>query len=182
MSLFGGTNGTLAVTSLGHNYSDDNACSSYFTDGSDRNSLNDLTTAMGSLDTSGVIPTYALLASSPAIDGGATVSGILTDARGVARPQCNAYDVGAYEYDDECSAINGSSSSSGGSNSSGSGGGGAGSSSGSGQGGSTASSGTTAAAPYTGLSAASPLLAITFLGSGLVGYLGYKKLKKHQLI
>jgi hypothetical protein len=41
---------------------------------------------------------FALRADSPAVDTGRFVSGVSADIRGVARPQGEAYDVGAYEY------------------------------------------------------------------------------------
>jgi CSLREA domain-containing protein len=41
----------------------------------------------------------ALRADSPCINAGATVSGLTTDQRGVARPQYGAFDIGAYEFD-----------------------------------------------------------------------------------
>ena len=160
--------------SIGHNLSSDNTCTSVLDQPTDISNVSAMLDSLTNDNGTWVLP---LQSNSPANDGGATVSGMTADQRGTARPQNNAFDIGAYETM--------LSSSSGGNNSSGSGGGSAGSSSGSGQGGSTASSGTTAAAPHTGLSAASPLLAITFLGSGLIGYLGYfgyKKLKKCRLI
>jgi predicted outer membrane repeat protein len=46
----------------------------------------------------GPAPTMALL-GGPAINGGATVSGVATDQRGVARPQFGTPDIGAYEVD-----------------------------------------------------------------------------------
>lgn len=41
---------------------------------------------------------FNLLAGSPAIDTGITVSEVLNDYVGVSRPQGSAYDIGAYEY------------------------------------------------------------------------------------
>ncbi|RYD33412.1 MAG: hypothetical protein EOP87_11025, partial [Verrucomicrobiaceae bacterium] len=43
--------------------------------------------------------TAALLRGSPAINAGATVAGITTDQRGVARPQFSLADIGAFEFD-----------------------------------------------------------------------------------
>ena len=43
---------------------------------------------------------YKLSQTSPAIDAGADLSGIVDiDFFGTARPQGNGYDIGAYEYD-----------------------------------------------------------------------------------
>jgi hypothetical protein len=41
---------------------------------------------------------YHLAPGSPAIDQGSTLAAVTTDRDGVARPQGQAYDVGAYEY------------------------------------------------------------------------------------
>jgi hypothetical protein len=41
---------------------------------------------------------FHLLAGSPAIDAGVPVSGVATDYDGVARPQGNGFDIGAYEF------------------------------------------------------------------------------------
>jgi hypothetical protein len=62
----------------------------------------------GLRDNGGYTQTVALLAGSSAIDTGAdcsantecSVEGVLTDQRGVARPQGAGYDIGAYEYVD----------------------------------------------------------------------------------
>jgi hypothetical protein len=48
-------------------------------------------------DNGGPVRTMALLSGSPAIDQGATIGSITTDARGVSRPQGASYDIGAYE-------------------------------------------------------------------------------------
>ena len=40
---------------------------------------------------------FHLLSTSPAIDAGATVASVMTDADGVSRPQGQAHDIGAYE-------------------------------------------------------------------------------------
>jgi hypothetical protein len=40
---------------------------------------------------------FQLQAGSPAINAGATVSGVITDFKGTSRPQGGAYDVGAFE-------------------------------------------------------------------------------------
>jgi hypothetical protein len=44
------------------------------------------------------IADWSLKAGSPAIDAGATLSEVLTDITGMARPKGAAYDIGAYEY------------------------------------------------------------------------------------
>jgi Right handed beta helix region/Protein of unknown function (DUF1565) len=42
---------------------------------------------------------FHLQTSSPAIDAGAAIRRVSRDFDGVSRPQCNAYDIGAYEFD-----------------------------------------------------------------------------------
>lgn len=92
-----------AITSLGHNVSDDDSCS-MFTEEGDQQNLNNIISTLGDLqDNGGQVPTRALLANSPAIQAGGQVLGITTDARGVARPASNP-DAGAYQ-----TAVNGSS-------------------------------------------------------------------------
>jgi hypothetical protein len=39
-----------------------------------------------------------LQSSSPAIDAGLTISSVMNDYVGTARPHGSAYDIGAYEY------------------------------------------------------------------------------------
>jgi len=98
--LFGGGAGTtnLSFTSQGGNFSDDTTCSSFFAQSTDHNNIGSLTSTLGTLsDNGGFVPTMPLLAGSPAIDAGVTVSGLTTDARLATRPQGNAYDSGAYE-------------------------------------------------------------------------------------
>lgn len=99
-SSFGGA-GTvnLVSQSSGGNLSDDTSCTSYFTQSTDHNNLTSLSSTLGALGyNGGYVPTIPLLAGSPAIDSGVTVTGLTTDARGVARPQGTSYDSGAYEY------------------------------------------------------------------------------------
>lgn len=99
----GGGVESSTITSLGNNISDDSSCG--FTAGGDQQNVAGLASTLGPLQNNGgSVPTTALLASSPAIDAGAVISGIITDQRGVGRPQCAAYDVGAYEYDGVCPA------------------------------------------------------------------------------
>lgn len=100
-----GSGGTeiASITSLGNNLSDDASCG--FTSMGDQENLAGLIGTLGLLqDNGGAVPTMALLANSPAIDAGATISGIAFDQRGVTRPQCASYDAGAYEYDGVCPA------------------------------------------------------------------------------
>jgi hypothetical protein len=46
----------------------------------------------------GTTPTHALLPTSPAFDAGASSCALPADQRGIARPQNNACDIGAYEF------------------------------------------------------------------------------------
>jgi hypothetical protein len=94
----GAGTGTPTITSTGGNLSDDNSCSSYFTQPSDQNNVAALAASLSPLaDNGGFVPTMALLETSPAVDAGVAVSGLTTDARLASRPQGNAYDSGAYE-------------------------------------------------------------------------------------
>jgi RTX calcium-binding nonapeptide repeat (4 copies) len=53
---------------------------------------------LGSLQNNGgTTPTHALLADSPAIDAANPNGNVLVDQRGVARPQGDGFDIGAYE-------------------------------------------------------------------------------------
>lgn len=98
-SLIGVGAASLSISSLGSNLSDDTSCSSYFTQPSDQNNLTSLSSTLGTFGYhGGYVPTIPLLAGSPAIDAGQTIQAITTDARGVTRPQGQAYDSGAYEY------------------------------------------------------------------------------------
>lgn len=100
----GGGTESATITSLGNNIADDASCG--FTSTGDQENVPDIMSTLGPLqDNGGSVPTMALLTGSPAIDAGATISGLAVDQRGVARPQCAAFDVGAYEYDGECSAV-----------------------------------------------------------------------------
>lgn len=103
--FFGSPEGvsTPSLTSSGGNLSDDSSCNDYFTHPTDQTELSNLSDSLGSLSgNGGLIPTIPLLAGSPAIDAGVAVEGLTTDARGVSRPQCAAYDSGAYEYNGDC--------------------------------------------------------------------------------
>jgi len=89
--------------SSGGNISDDASCNDYFTHPTDQTEVSGLASTLGPLtDNGGLVPTIPLLPGSPAIDAGVTVPGLTTDARGVSRPQCAAYDSGAYEYNGTC--------------------------------------------------------------------------------
>lgn len=103
--LFGGSGTTnLSLTSGGGNLSDDASCNDYFTDETDQTEVNPADLHLGTLaNYGGNVPTIPLEAGSIAIDSGVTVDGLSTDARGVSRPQCSAYDSGAYEYNGDCS-------------------------------------------------------------------------------
>jgi hypothetical protein len=95
--------GTPSITSLGGNLSDDSSCNDYFTHPTDQTELSGLADTLGLLsDNGGLVPTIPLLPGSPAIDAGVPVAGLLSDARGISRPQCSAYDSGAYEYNGTC--------------------------------------------------------------------------------
>ena len=99
--LVGGAGvGVATLTSNGGNISDDNStCKDSFTQPTDQNNLTSLSSTLGTLGFhGGNVPTIPLLANSPAIDSGVTVSGLTTDARLVSRPQGLAFDSGAYEY------------------------------------------------------------------------------------
>lgn len=107
-SLFSGS-GTpdINISSSGGNISDDNTCTDYFDQSTDQNNVSNLASTLGTLsDNGGSIPTIPLLSGSPAIDAGVTVAGLTTDARGITRPQCSAYDSGAYEYNGTCPTPN----------------------------------------------------------------------------
>ena len=65
--------------------------------------LSDVDPVLGSLgDNGGLTPTHALLHGSPAIDAGDDLTCATTDQRGVARPQGNACDIGAFEARGPC--------------------------------------------------------------------------------
>jgi RTX calcium-binding nonapeptide repeat (4 copies) len=80
----------------------DGTGSTGFTNGTNGNKVGTNTTPiapqLGSLQNNGgATPTHALLADSPAIDAANPNGNVLVDQRGVARPQGNGFDIGAYE-------------------------------------------------------------------------------------
>jgi hypothetical protein len=84
----------VGFTSLGHNLDSDGTC--FLTADGDRP---DTDPRLGALaDNGGPTRTEALLAGSPAIDAGAAEDCPKADARGTARPQGPACDIGAFEY------------------------------------------------------------------------------------
>lgn len=107
ISFLVGGSGTpsTSITSLGGNISDENSCASYFTQPTDKNNVDPADLKLGTLSNhGGSVPTIPLGEGSIAIDAGVTVLGLTTDARGVTRPQCSAFDSGAYEYNGACPA------------------------------------------------------------------------------
>ncbi|MBE7503514.1 MAG: hypothetical protein HS113_25140 [Verrucomicrobiales bacterium] len=88
-----GGNGYGGCEDLGHNLSSDNTLPFHAS-----GSLTNTAPLLGDLgDYGGATQTIPLLAGSPAIDAAATIAGLVTDQRGVARPQGAAYDIGAFE-------------------------------------------------------------------------------------
>ena len=80
--------------STGNNLSDDDTCNNVF---NHVNDLNDIDAGLNPLEEDNGTWVLPLQVNSPTIDGGVTVSGMTTDQRGMARPQNNAFDIGAYE-------------------------------------------------------------------------------------
>lgn len=88
-----GSNCWGTVLDLGYNLSSDNSAGFYAT-----GSLNNTDPKLGPLDDyGGPTLTMALLAGSPAIDGGSTAQAPATDQRGRSRPYSTAADIGAFE-------------------------------------------------------------------------------------
>ncbi len=81
-------------SSLGNNLSDDTTCAASFNQTSD---FNNVDSGLDTFELDGFSKVYTLLATSPAVDGGAAILGVSDDQRGTARPQGGAYDIGAYE-------------------------------------------------------------------------------------
>jgi uncharacterized repeat protein (TIGR01451 family) len=100
-ALGGGSNCASNATmpsSNGHNLEDDVAGSCGFSTATQ--DLVGVSPNLGPLaDNGGPTRTMALLTGSPAVDAGATITGITTDQRGFPRPQPpgGAFDIGAYE-------------------------------------------------------------------------------------
>jgi hypothetical protein len=83
----------VRVTSMGHNLDSGGSCQLNAT-----GDMSNTDPQLGSLaGNGGPTQTHALLAGSPAIDGGDTPSCPSTDQRGVVRPQYSACDIGAFE-------------------------------------------------------------------------------------
>ncbi len=93
----GSTQEAASVTvNSAKNLSDD-TCASKF-GGSDFINVSGAVSTIDALsDNGGPVKTMALLIGSPALDQGQTLGFLTTDARGIARPQGAAYDIGAYE-------------------------------------------------------------------------------------
>ncbi len=92
------------TTSLGYNLSDDNTCTSAFTQPTDKNNTPAGLDPKGLQNNGGPTQTIALLPGSPAVDAIPVASctdpsgnPVTTDQRGVARPQGPACDIGAFE-------------------------------------------------------------------------------------
>ena len=89
-------NGVPAITSGGHNLSDDTTCAG-FTKPDDLNN-NQLTTLGAIANNGGPTRTLALGVGSSALDAAGACGGLTpTDQRGVSRPQGIACDIGAFE-------------------------------------------------------------------------------------
>jgi CSLREA domain-containing protein len=83
------------ITSQGHNLASDTTCA--LTGAGDRQGVD---ARLGSLAANGgQTQTMALLAGSPAIDGGDNLGCPAADQRGDPRPQGTACDIGAFEFD-----------------------------------------------------------------------------------
>jgi hypothetical protein len=84
------------ILSAGHNLVNSSGCQAYFAGDGD---LIGVDPRLGPIaqNAPGQTPTHALLPGSPATDAGLFV-GVTDDQRGVARPQGEDVDIGAYEY------------------------------------------------------------------------------------
>ena len=90
-----------SITSSGGNITDDASCNNYFTQSTDKKEVSNLSSFFGNLtNNGGSVPTIKPLPGNIAIDGGiCTDQTPNTDARGIARPQGQACDSGAYEVE-----------------------------------------------------------------------------------
>ena len=83
----------------GGNISDDSTCTT-FTDTADKNNVSSANLELQApANNGGFIPTVALGSSSIAVDNGITIESVTQDARKISRPQGCAYDIGAYELE-----------------------------------------------------------------------------------
>lgn len=87
-----------SVTTLGYNMSDTNLAGTFPTTGDQFDVLEPGVLPLA--DNGGATPTHGLLASSPAVDGGAPAGPncLAADQRGTPRPNGGACDAGAFEY------------------------------------------------------------------------------------
>jgi hypothetical protein len=88
-----GANCAGTVTSFGHNIEDANSCA--LTAAGDHPGTDPKLAALA--NNGGPVPTRALLAGSPALDGGDLAGCPATDGRGVLRPAGAGCDIGAFE-------------------------------------------------------------------------------------
>jgi hypothetical protein len=104
----GGGFGFEYPVSLGHNISDDTSCSTVFTATGDINNEN---VHLGALVLDNYTYVLPITASSPAYNAADPSASARVDERGVLRPQCGTYDIGAYEYAFTCPVTSSSSTS-----------------------------------------------------------------------
>jgi hypothetical protein len=92
-AVYGGFPSELP-TSLGHNISDDATCNAAFNKTGDKNSTDPLLGALTLDHYTYILPITSASPAYHAADGAAAPA---TDQRGIARPQCGGYDIGAYQ-------------------------------------------------------------------------------------
>lgn len=92
-TTYGGFGSELPI-SLGHNISSDSTCSAAFNQTGDLNSTDPLLGALSLSDNTYVLP---ITSNSPAYNTANAVASPNTDQRGVTRPSCGGYDIGAYQ-------------------------------------------------------------------------------------
>jgi hypothetical protein len=85
---------SLLPTSLGYNISSDDSCSTVLTQAGDLNNTDPL---LGSLTLEDNIYVLPITASSPAYNAANGAVAPATDQRGISRPQCGGFDIGAFE-------------------------------------------------------------------------------------